>query len=109
MSRFGESINYDPHSIMSTTSLGQTRYKIHRYALPFPFRNLQWLQFSRWSLVLNLSLLTGQTSCYIFGYIFLHAMPPKTSLQILVHLSHSWMETKTTFMSFFQDLNSQII
>jgi len=55
----------------------------------------------------NLSLLAYQAQRYKVGNIGFHPIPPEGLFQILIHLSHTWVYAKTTFMPFLHDLFPQ--
>src|SRR6516165_5671491 len=80
-------------------------HKIHCNRLPFPLRDLQWLQQTIWSLMFSFHLLTHQTSGYKFGNFPLHSAPPIPFFQISIHLGTSWVNQKSRTMSFFKDFS----
>src|SRR4051795_3633241 len=103
MGDFGQSINYDPDRVISPTRSRQSNDKVHSYRIPFPFRNLQWLQQSSGSLMSCLDSLTNITLGDIASDFSFHLMPPKLLLQILIHLSSSGMDRIKSIMSFLQN------
>ena len=58
-------------------------------------------------LMLNLGFLTYQARCYKVSNVGFHPIPPEGLFQILIHLSHTWVYAKTTFMPFLHDLFPQ--
>src|SRR3954469_16189990 len=81
----------------------QSGDKVHSNGIPFPFRNLQWLQQSSGSLMSCLDSLTYITLGDIASDFSLHFMPPKLLFQILIHLSFSGMDRIKSIMSFLQN------
>src|SRR5215216_5240807 len=86
MGDFVQSVHYDPDRVISPTRSRHTSDKVHSNRIPFPFRNLQWLQQSSGSLMSRLDSLTYITLGDIASDFSLHLMPPKWLLQILIHL-----------------------
>src|SRR3954453_13767256 len=103
MGDFGQSVHYDPDRVISPTTSRQSRDKGHSHKIPFPFRNLQWLQQSYGSLMSRLDSLTYITLGDIASNFSLHLMPPKFFFQILIHLRSSGVDRIKSIMSFFQD------
>src|SRR3954465_9270739 len=103
MGYLGQSINYGPNRVISPTRCRQTGNKIHSDGMPFPFRNLQWLQQSCGSLMSRLDSLTYITLGGIASDFSLHLMPPKLLLQILIHLRSSVVDRIKSIMSFLQN------
>src|SRR4051795_8505096 len=106
MGDFGQSINYDPDRVISPTRSGQSGDKVHSNGIPFPFRDLQWLQQSNGSLMSCLDSLTYITLGDIASDFSLHLMPPKLFLQILIHLRSSGVDRIESIMGFFQNTPS---
>src|SRR3954471_11255976 len=102
MGDFGQSVHYDPDRVISLTRSRQSGDKVHSNGIPFPFRNLQWLQQSSGSLMSCLDSLTYITLGDIASDFSLHLMPPKLLFQILIHLSSSGMDRIKSIMSLFQ-------
>ena len=103
MGDFGQSVHYDPDRVISPTRSRQSGDKVHSNGIPFPFRNLQWLQQSSGSLMSCLDSLTYITLGDIASDFSLHLMPPKLLFQILIHLSSSGMDRIKSIMSLLQD------
>src|SRR5215216_1925065 len=103
MGNFGQSVNYDPDRVISPTRSRQSGNKVHSYRIPFPFRNLQWLQQSNGSLMSRLDSLTYITLGDIASDFSLHCMPPKLLFQILIHLRSSGVDRIKSIMSFLQN------
>src|SRR3954466_14239725 len=103
MGYLGQSIQYDPNRVISPTRCRQTSDKVHSYGIPFPFRNLQWLQQSCGSPMSRLDSLTNITLGYVASDFSLHLMPPKFLLQILIHLCSSRVDRIKSIMVFFQN------
>src|SRR3954467_9133243 len=103
MGDFGQSVNYDPDRVISPTRSRQSGDKVHSNEIPFPFRNLQWLQQSSGSLMSRLDSLTYITLGDIASDFSLHLMPPKLLFQILIHLSSSGVYRIKSIMSFLQN------
>src|SRR3954464_5273027 len=103
MGDFGQSVHYDPDRVISPTRSRQSSDKVHSYRIPFPFRNLQWLQQSSGSLMTGLDSLTNITLGNIASDFSLHLMPPKLLFQILIHLSYSGMDRIKSIMVLLQN------
>src|SRR3954465_4313715 len=103
MGDFGQSAHYDLDRVISPTISRQSGDKVHSNGIPFPFRNLQWLQQSSGSLMYGLDSLTYVTLGDIASDFSLHLMPPKLLFQILIHLSSSGMDRIKSIMSFLQN------
>src|SRR3954469_19939376 len=101
MGYFVQSVNYDPDRAISPTRSRQSGDKVHSYIIPFPFRNLQWLQQSCGSLMSRLDSLTNVTLGDIASNFSLHLMPPKLLLQILIHLRSSGVDRIKSIMGLF--------
>jgi hypothetical protein len=56
MGRLCQTVHYYPDRVITSTSAGQTDYKVHSDLIPFPLRNLQWLQQTYRSLMFLLEL-----------------------------------------------------
>src|SRR3954463_7610794 len=103
MGDFGQSVHYDPDRVISPTRSRQSGDKVHSNGIPFPFRNLQWLQKSSGSLMSCFDSLTYITLGDIASDFSLHLMPPKLFLQILIHLRSSRVDRIKSIMSFLQN------
>src|SRR3954465_4602806 len=103
MGDFGQSVHYDPDRVISPTRSRQSSDNVHSYRIPFPFRNMQWLQQSSGSLMSCLDSLTNITLGNIASDFSLHLMPPKLLFEILIHLSPSGMDIIKSIMSLLQD------
>src|SRR3954469_24449253 len=103
MGDFGQSVHYDPDRVISPTRSRQSGDKVHSNGIPFPFRNLQWLQQSSGSLMSCLESLTYITLGDIASDFSLHLMPPKLLLQILIHLRSFGVDRIKSIMSFLQN------
>ena len=96
MCRLREPINNYSNRIKTLHSLPQRSNKVHRDTIPFLLWRKQWLHQTRRLLVFNLRVLTDQTSINGLCDLLLHSRPPKQSLQTLIHLCCSWINTQTT-------------
>src|SRR3954463_9945592 len=103
MGDFGQSVHYYPDRVIFPTRSRQSGDKLHSNRIPFPFRNLQWLQQSSGSLLSCLDSLTYITLGDITSDFSLHLMPPKLLFQILIHLSSSGVDRIKSIMSFLQN------
>jgi hypothetical protein len=86
MSRLCQAVHYYPDGVKTSTSAGQTNYKVHPNLMLFPLRNLQRLQQTCGSLMLCLDSLTTVTYSHIICYLHFHSVPQKSFHQVLVHL-----------------------
>src|SRR3954463_8101054 len=103
MGNFGQSVHYDPDRVISPTRSRQSGDKVHSKGIPFPFRNLQWLQQSSGTLMSCLDSLTYITLGNIASDFSLHLMPPKLFFQILIHLRSSGVDRIKSIMGFLQN------
>src|SRR3954466_8731041 len=103
MGDFGQSVDYDPDRVISSTRSRQSGDKVHSNEILFPFRNLQWLQKSSGSLMSCLDSLTYITLGDIASDFFLHLVPPKFLFQILIHLCSSGVDRIKSIMSFLEN------
>src|SRR3954465_8546258 len=103
MGDFGQSVHYDPDRVISPTISRQSGDKVHSNRIPFPFRNLQWLQQSCGSLMSRLDSLTYITLGDIASDFSLHLMPSELFFQILIHLRSSGVDRIKSIMSFLQN------
>src|SRR5687767_8964917 len=85
MGRLCQTVHYYPCGVITSTSAGQTDYKVHSDLIPFPLRNLQWLQQSCRSLMFCFNPLTTVTYIHILFFFSFHTVPPESFLQVLVH------------------------
>jgi hypothetical protein len=79
-------VHYYLDRVITSTSARQTNYKVHSDLIPFPLRNLQWLQQTCRSLMFCFNPLTTVTYSHILCYLPFHTVPPESFLKILVHL-----------------------
>src|SRR3954463_502083 len=103
MGDFGQSVHYYPDRVIFPTRSRQSGDKLHSNRIPFPFRNLQWLQQSSGSLMSRLDSLTYITLGDIAFDLSLHLMPPKLFFQILIHLHSSGVDRIKGILSFLQN------
>jgi hypothetical protein len=78
-------VHYYPDGVITSSSAGQTDYKVDPNLISFPLRNLQRLQQTCGPLMFCLDPLTTVVSGHIFCYLFFHTVPPESLLQVLVH------------------------
>jgi hypothetical protein len=86
MGRLCQMVHYYPDGVITSTSAGQTNYKVHPNLIPFPMRNLQRLQQTCGSLMLCHDSLTTVAYSHILCYFPFHSIPPESFLQGLVHI-----------------------
>src|SRR3954462_3893285 len=103
MGDFGQSVHYEPDRVISPTRSRQSGDKFHSNGIPFPFRNLQWLQQSSGYLMSRLDSLTYITLGNIASDFSLHLMPLKLFFQVLIHLRSSGVDRIKSIMSFLQN------
>ena len=108
MCRLREPVHYHPYRVMFLLRLWQVGHKVHRGVLPLPLSHLQWLKWPCWILVLNLNLLTCETSSNKVPYVSLHPTPIVLATKILVHLRATWMHGKSRAVKLHENLLSQI-
>ena len=101
--RLRQPINNHPNRIKTLNSLRQSSNKVDRDAIPLPLWYKHQLHQTPRLLMLNLQILTNQTSIHQLYYMLFHSRPPKQLLQIVIHLRRSWMNTQTTHVTFIQN------
>jgi hypothetical protein len=81
MNRLCQVVHYYLDGVITGLSPRQTDYKVHPNLIPFPLRNLQWLQQTPCGpLMLCLDLLTNVAYGNILCYLPFHIVPPKPFL-----------------------------
>ena len=108
MCRLREPVHYQPYRIMSLRCPWQVGHKIHRDVLPLPLSHLQWLKQPYWLLVLNLYLLTRETSSHKVPNVSLHPTLVILATKILVHLRATWMHGKSRVVKLPENILSQV-
>jgi hypothetical protein len=103
MGRLCQTIHYYPYGVITSSSVGQTDYKVHPNLIPFPLWNLQRLQQSCGSLMFSLDPLTTVASGHIFCYLSFHTIPPESLLQVLVHFLTTRVYRVCCIMSFLEN------
>jgi hypothetical protein len=103
MGRLCQVVHYYPNKVITSTSAGQTNYKVHPNLIPFPLRNLQRLQQTCGSLMLCLDSLTTVAYSHIICYLPFHFVPPESFLQVLVHLFAARVYGIRCLMSFLEN------
>jgi hypothetical protein len=103
MGRLCQTVHYYLDGVITSTSAGQTNYKVHPNLIPFPVRNLEWLQQTCGPLMLCLDPLTTAAYNHILGYLSFHSIPPKSFLQVLVHLLATRVYRVRCLMSFLEN------
>ena len=101
-------VYYHPYRVMSPWSPWKVGHKIHHDVLLIPLSHLQWLEYPCWLLVLNLNLLTRETSSKKVPYFSLHPAPVVLATKITVHLHATLMHIKPRVVELLEDLLSQI-
>src|SRR6185312_12634500 len=86
VSNLCQTIHYYPYGVVPFLSTGQSNNEVHSDFLPFPLWNLQRLQQTCWPLMLSLDTLTGVRNSHVLCHRTLHPIPPKTFLEIIIHL-----------------------
>jgi hypothetical protein len=103
MGRLCQTVHYYPDGVITSTSVGQTDYKVHSDLISFPLRNLQRLQQTYRSLMFYFNPLTTVTYSHILYYLPFHTIPPKSFLQVLVHLLTTRVYRVCCLMSFLEN------
>src|SRR3990170_5944488 len=86
----------------------KTSNEIHLDFVPFPFRNIKWLQSSSRPLVFCFDATTDVTLRNITSNVLLHVWPPESLTNVLVHLGTTGMNRQRPIMSFFHNAFSLI-
>src|SRR3954465_11146025 len=108
MSNLGQVINDNNDSIVALLRSRKTRDKVHLYVVPLPLRNLEWLKQPCWLLVLCLHSPAHITLGDKTGNIPLHTSPPKTLLEILIHLGATRVDGQFRIRCLLHDDLSQV-
>jgi hypothetical protein len=103
MGRLGQTVQYYPDGVITSSSAGQTDYEIYSDLVPFPLWNLQWLQQTCGSLMFCFNPLTTVTYNHILCYFSFHTVPPESFLQVLVHLLTTRVYRVCCLMSFLEN------
>jgi hypothetical protein len=101
MDRLCQTVHYYPDGVI--TSARQTNYKVHPDLIPFPLRNLQWLQQTCRPLIFCLDPLTTIAYNHIPCYLPIHIVPLESFLQVLVHLLAIGVYRICCLMSFLEN------
>jgi hypothetical protein len=103
MGRLCQTVHYYPDGVITITSARQTDYEIHSDLIPFPLRDLQWLQQTCRSLMFCFNPLTIVTYSHILCFLPFHIVPPESFLQVLVHLLTTRVYSVCYLMSFLEN------
>jgi hypothetical protein len=103
MGRLYQTVHYYPDGVITSMSAGQTNYEIYSDLIPFPLRNLQWLQQTCRPLMFCFNPLTTVTHSHILCYLLFHTIPPESFLQVLEHLLTTRVYKVCCLMSFLQN------
>jgi hypothetical protein len=104
MSRLGEPIDDHPDGIKLVGRERQTHNKIHAYVFPFLGKNIQRLQQSGRSHMVDLDPSTRVALCNIASSLALHSSPLELCLQIMIHLHAARVDGIFGSMSFIEYL-----
>src|SRR5690348_9780764 len=88
----GQAVHSHPYGVVALLSLWQSDDEIHTDLISFPYRDFQGLEQSRRPLVLRLYSPTGVTMSDIQSDVPSHPLPPKSRLEIFVHLGAAWVD-----------------
>src|SRR4051812_31326010 len=103
MSDFGQVINNNKDCIVALLPPRKSGDKVHLNVVPFPLWNFEWLKQTCWFLVLCFHSPAHVTLRYKPGNILFHPGPPKTLLEVLVHLGATRVDRKLRIMSLLHD------
>jgi hypothetical protein len=96
-------VHYYLDGVITSSSVGQTNYKVHPNLIPFGLWNLQRLQQTCRSLMFCFNPLTTVTHSHILCYFSFHTIPPESFLQVLVHLLTTRVHRVCCLMSFLEN------
>src|SRR3954463_16146420 len=91
MSHFGELVDDDEDSIISTLGLRKTSDEVHFNMIKLPFWNSKRLEETSWSLVFYFHPSADITFIHELSNFSLHSSPPIRLLEVMVHLRTSRM------------------
>jgi hypothetical protein len=103
MDRLCQMVHYYPDGVITSSSAGQTNYKVHPNLIMFPMWNLQRLQQTCGSLMFCLDPLTTVASSHILCYLSFHTIPLESPLQVLVHFLTTRVYRVCCLMSFLEN------
>jgi hypothetical protein len=103
MGRLCQTVHYYPDGVITSSSAGQTNYKVHPNLIPFPLWNMQRLQQTYGALMFCLDPLTTVTSSHILCYLSFHTIPPESLLQVVVHFLTTMVYRIRYLMSFLEN------
>src|SRR3990170_7207781 len=89
---------------MTLLRSGKTSHEIHLDFVPFPFRNIKWLQSSSRPLVLCFNAAANVTLRNITSNVLLHIRPPVSLTNVMVHLCATRVNRQRSVMSFFHNV-----
>src|ERR1041384_7637349 len=108
MSDFGQVVNNNKDCIVALLRPRKPGDKFHLNVVPLPLRNFEWLKQTCWFMVLCFHSPAHVTLRYKAGNISFHPGPPKTLLEVLVHLGATRVDRELGIMSLFHDDFSEI-
>src|SRR3954471_513715 len=100
MSHFGELVDDDEDSIISTLGLRKTSDEVHFDMIELPFWNRKRLERSSWSLVFCFHPSADITLIHELSDLTLHSSPPIRLLEVMVHLRTSRMNRQERIVRF---------
>src|SRR3954463_263357 len=100
MSHFGELVDDDEDSIISTLGLWKTSHEVHFNMIKLPFRNSKRLEKTSWSLVFCFQPSADITFIHELSNLTLHSSPPIRLLEVMVHLRTSRINRQKRIMRF---------
>jgi hypothetical protein len=109
MCRLGEPINDYPDGIKLVGRERQTHNEIHADIFPFVSRNIQRLQQSGRSHVIDLDPSTRVAFYNIVSGLALHSSPPELLFQIMIHLHAAGVDGILRSMSLIKNLLAQLM
>src|SRR3954469_12109353 len=108
MGNLGQVINDNKDCIIALLRPRKPGDKVHLNVIPLPLRNLKWLKQPCWILVLCLHSPTHITLGHKPSNIPLHTSPPKTLLEVLIHLGATRVDRQLRIMSLLHDDLSEV-
>src|SRR4051812_7298648 len=103
MSHFGELVDDDEDSIISTLGLRKTSHEVHFDMIKLPFWNSKRLEKTSWSLVFCFHPSADITLIHELSDLTLHSSLPIRLLEVMVHLRTSRMNRQERIVRFIHN------
>jgi hypothetical protein len=99
MGNFSNIFHHHNNRIMFLSSIRKLSYEVHGKTLPLPLRNGKGMQQTSWMAMLNLDLLTFETSCNKIWNFLSHTWPKVLLIDRKNGLLLTWMSNIRSLMN----------